>query len=88
MDKLAWFGSSNGSFNVKSAYGMAMESSNATIFSSNWVWKADVLPKVRMFLWLCAHKSIGVKVCLGRRGVVQDEVCPICCNGVKLFCMP
>ena len=27
-DKLAWAGSSNGSFDVKSAYGFAMESSN------------------------------------------------------------
>ena len=36
-----------------------------------------------MFLWLCAHNSIDVKVCLGRRGVVQDEVCPVCCNGAE-----
>ena len=35
MDKLAWSGSPNGSFNVKSTYGMAMESSNATIFSAS-----------------------------------------------------
>ena len=36
-----------------------------------------------MFLCLCAHNSISVKVCLGRRAVVQDEVCPVCCNGVE-----
>lgn len=42
-----------------------------------------MLPKIRMFLWLCAHNSIGVKVCLGKRGVVQDEVCPVCCNGTE-----
>ena len=80
-DKLAWAESPNESFTVKSAYGLAVESSNASVFSANWVWKANVLPKVRMFLWLCAHNSIGVKVCLVRRGVVQDEVCPVCCNG-------
>ena len=81
LDKLAWSGSPNGSFDVKSAYGIAMKSSNATVFSVSWIWKIDLLPKVRLFLWLCAHNSIGVKVCLGRRGVVQDEVCPVCCNG-------
>ncbi|XP_023929263.2 uncharacterized protein LOC112040610 [Quercus suber] len=82
-EKLAWAGSSNGSFDVKSAYGMAMESSNDISFSASWIWKADLLPKVRLFLWLCAYNSISVKVCLGKRGVVQDEVCPVCCNGVE-----
>ena len=82
-DKLAWVGSSNGSFDVKSAYGIGMESSNAIAFSASWIWKADLLPKVRMFLWLCARNSIDVKVCLEKRGVVQDEVCPVCCIGVE-----
>ena len=77
-DKLALAGSSNGPFNVKSTYGIAMESSNAIAFSASQIWKANLLPKVRMFLWL-----ISVKVCLGKRGVVQDEVCPVCCNGVE-----
>ena len=81
LDKLAWARSSNGSFDVKSAYGIATESSNAIVFSASWIWKADLLPKIKLFLWLCAHNSIGVKVCLGRRGVVQDEVCLVCCNG-------
>ena len=35
LDKLAWSGSSNGSFDVKSAYGIAMESSNAIVFSTS-----------------------------------------------------
>ena len=35
LDKLAWSGSSNRSFDVKSAYGIAMESSNATVFSAS-----------------------------------------------------
>ena len=55
LDKLTWAGSSNGSFDVKSAYGFAMESSNEIAFTASWIWKADLFPKVRMFLWLCAH---------------------------------
>ena len=35
LDRLAWSGSSNGSFDVKSAYGIVMESSNATVFSAS-----------------------------------------------------
>ena len=80
---MAWVGSSSGSFDVKSAYGLAMESSNESAFTASWIWKIDLLPKVRMFLCLCAHNSISVTVCLGRRGVVQDEVCPVCCNGAE-----
>ena len=82
-DKLTWAGSPKGVFDVKSAYGIAMESSNTSTFSASWIWKADLLPKIKMFLWLCAHNSIGVKYCLRKRGVVQDEVCPFCCNGVE-----
>ena len=29
-------------------------------------------------LWRCAHESIGVKACLVRRGLGDDETCPIC----------
>lgn len=39
--------------------------------------------KLKLFLWMCIHHSIGVKVCLERRGVVHDNLCPICCNGFK-----
>ena len=83
LDKLIWAGSLKGIFDVKSAYGIIMESTNNSTFSASWIWKTDLLPKIKMFLWLCAHNSIGVKYCIGKRGVVQDEVCPLCCNGVE-----
>ena len=43
-----------------------------------WIWKLNTLPRVKTFLWMCAHGSIGVKACLVRRGVVNEESCPIC----------
>ena len=82
-DTLTWAGSLKGVFDVKSAYGIVMEHTNTSTFSASWIWKADLFPKIKMFLWLCAHNSIGVKFCLRKRGVVQDEVCPLCCNGVE-----
>ncbi|KAL0000220.1 hypothetical protein SO802_019822 [Lithocarpus litseifolius] len=33
---------------------------------------------VRDFGWMCAHGSIGVKACLVRRGMVEEESCRIC----------
>ncbi|XP_075663106.1 uncharacterized protein LOC142632618 [Castanea sativa] len=65
IDKLAWAGSSKGTFELKSAYKIAI----------------DTLPRIKTFLWLYAHNSIGVKVCLGKRGVVNDNICPNCQRG-------
>ena len=45
---------------------------------ANWIWKAKTLPRIKTFLWKCAHESIGVKHCLVRRGVIEDDLCPIC----------
>ena len=43
-----------------------------------WIWNLNALPRIKTFLWLCAHGSIGVKACLMRRGVVKEESCLIC----------
>ncbi|KAL0011836.1 hypothetical protein SO802_006944 [Lithocarpus litseifolius] len=45
-------------------------------FSANQIWKVDTLPRIKTFLWMCAYNSIGVKVCLQKRGVesIGDEV--------------
>ena len=84
-DKLTWARSPKGVFDVKSTYEIVMESSNTnnSTFSASWTWKVDLPPKIKMFLWLCAHNSIGLKHCLRKRGAVQDEVCPFYCNGVE-----
>ena len=66
--KLTWAGSPKGVFDVKSAYEIVIESSNTSTFLASWIWKANLLPKIKMFLWLCAHNNIGVKYCLRKRG--------------------
>ena len=52
-------------------------------FSALWIWKVNTLPRIRTFLWKCAHNSIGVKVCLERRGVSHDTTCPLCQEGAE-----
>ena len=78
QDILAWSGSPRGTFDLKSAYSFATADEIVPPFSSGWIWKLETLPKIRTFLWMCQHNSIGVKSCLTRRGVVVDELCPIC----------
>ena len=77
-DKLAWVKNPKGGFDLKSAYKLDMGSEEITPFTTSWIWKASTLPHIKTFLWQCAHNSIAVKECLTRKGVVEDENCPIC----------
>ena len=77
-DKLTWAGNPRGIFDLKSAYSLAMEAIPVSPFSASWIWKAKTLPRIKTFLWMCSHNSIGMKSCLLRRGVVNDEMCPVC----------
>ena len=78
VDKLVWSGSPKGTFDLKSAYRIAMGDECIKPFSALWIWKVNTLPRIRTFLWKCAHNSIGVKVCLERRGVSHNTTCPLC----------
>lgn len=72
-------GNPRGTFDLKSAYGIAMdrESDVATI-NADWIWELKTLSRIKTFLWMCSHGSIGVKECLVRRGVVEEDMCLIC----------
>ena len=77
-DKLTWAGNPRGIFDLKSAYSLAMEAIPVPPFFASWIWKVKTLPRIKTFLWMCSHNSIGVKSCLVRRGVINDEMCPVC----------
>ena len=77
-DKLAWADSPQGTFNLRSAYRIAMGHEESLKFNANWIWKANTLPKIITFFWMCAHNSIRVRSCLMRRGVCEKALCPIC----------
>ena len=77
-DRLAWMGSAKGGFDVKSACSLSIDSTIMPPFFVGWIWKINTLPRIKTFLWRCVHDSIEVKGCLARRGVVNDDICPIC----------
>ena len=77
-DKIAWADSPQGTFNLSSAYRIAMGHEESPSFSASWIWKANTLPRIKTFLWMCTHNSIGVRSCLMRRGVCEEVMCPIC----------
>ena len=78
QDRLAWSSNPRGTFDLKSAYSPATTEEATPPFSSSWIWKLDMLPKIRTFLWRCQHNSIGVKSFLARRGVDIDELYLLC----------
>ena len=77
-DKLAWAGNPRGSFDLKSAYIISIGDDNSPQIKLGWVWKFEALPRIKSFIWQCAHNSIGVKGCLVKRGMEEDDCCPIC----------
>ena len=78
-DRISWLGNPRGTFDLKSAYGIATnEDSEVTTSSVGWIWKLKTLPRIKTFLWMCFHGSIGVKECLVRRRVIEEDLCPIC----------
>lgn len=77
-DRLAWVDNPKGNFDLKRAYNIVGGTAPSQTFTASWIWKSKTLPRIKTFLWRYAHESIGVKHCLGRRGVVNDDICPIC----------
>ena len=77
-DKIAWADSPQGIFSLRNAYRIAMGHEESSTFSASWICKANTLPRIKTFLWMCAYNSIKVRSCLIRRGVCEEAVCPIC----------
>lgn len=78
-DRLVWSDSNRGEFDLKSTYALAMDYQETQLqFSGWWVWKLDTLPRIKFFIWMCLHNSIGVGVCLARRGLRKNETCQLC----------
>ena len=77
-DRLAWVDNPRDNFDLKSAYSIALNSITSSPFTTSWIWKSKILPKIKTFLWRCAYDSISVKVCLARRGEIDEVLYPIC----------
>ena len=80
-DKLIWAATSNGEFNLTSAYKLAtIQSDFVPPFNGRWNWKLNLLPKIQTFIWMCLHKSIATRECLAKRGLQVNPLCPLCTN--------
>ena len=76
-DRIAWIGNLRGIFDLKSAYSIAMGTDFTLPVNASWIWKSETLPRIKTLLWRCTHNNIGVKTCLAKRGIVDEDWCPI-----------
>lgn len=70
-DKLAWNYTATGTFKLSSVNQIIEETSleaNDVRRPPNWLWKAQVSPRIQYFLWILYHNSIPTRVMLQRRG--------------------
>ncbi|KAF7822031.1 putative ribonuclease H-like domain, reverse transcriptase zinc-binding domain-containing protein [Senna tora] len=86
-DRWMWTLTTNGAFSVKSAY-HALHAKNhptpSTIQHDRvWrkIWKLDVLPSTRVFLWRAIREILPTCTALANRGMNVDTKCVLCnCN--------
>ena len=49
-----------------------------TLVTWSWIWKLKIPPKIKIFIWKCAHHRILTKSILFLHATVRDQVCPHC----------
>lgn len=83
-DRLIWVASSNGNFNLNSAYLLVVQSENlVAAFNRKWIWKLNTLPRVQSFIWMCYHRSIATCECLASKGIQVSTSCLLCHQAFK-----
>ncbi|KAL8151271.1 hypothetical protein V2J09_021079 [Rumex salicifolius] len=80
-DTLRWVETPDGSYSVSKAFALlnqsdAINAQDEDLFK--WVWKVPVSEKIRSFLWLLAKEKIFTGMERRRRGLTQDDRCPVC----------
>ena len=84
-DSFCWGLTGNGTFSTKSATWKAHEhlSLSSHVWPYKWLWKLNVMPKIRVFLWQLCHNSLPSRATLLRRGIQLDPSCLACLTDIE-----
>ncbi|XP_075485321.1 uncharacterized protein LOC142525036 [Primulina tabacum] len=82
-DKRIWHFSKNGAYTVQSGYHVAMSldvNLESRKIQGNWkaLWKVDVPPKIKSFLWRACRKCLPHRIYLHKRGIQVSALCVVC----------
>jgi len=85
-DSVCWRLSGNGDFTTKTvtwaAHGLDIKSSPSWEYS--WIWRLDIIPKLKVFLWQLCHTSLPTRGTLLKRGLQIDPICSLCTANMKI----
>ncbi|KAJ8899612.1 hypothetical protein K2173_018586 [Erythroxylum novogranatense] len=77
-----WRWEGQGDYSVKSAYKMLQDCASVTDEGEcllwRLLWKLQVPPKVKHFLWCALSNILTTKLNLYRKKIVDDALCPLC----------
>ncbi|KAL0461284.1 UNVERIFIED_CONTAM: hypothetical protein Slati_0016000 [Sesamum latifolium] len=82
-DTLKWHCEKNGCFSVRNAYQLLLQTGGPMVSSSlgspswNFIWRAEVPPKVRLFAWKLCRDALPSAARLARRGLSTDMGCVV-----------
>jgi len=79
-DSFCWGYTGSGDFSTKSATWKTHDNiaTDQPIWQYKWIWKLDIMPKIRIFLWQLCHNALPARGTLLRRGIQVDPICPSC----------
>jgi len=79
-DPFCWGYTGSSDFTTKSATWKAHENitRDQPIWQYKWIWKLDVMPKIKIFLWQLCHNALPSRGTLLRRGLQIDPLCSTC----------
>lgn len=92
-DTYLWSHTKDGIYTVKSGYWKAMnmsiddEAPKAPLATNpeiaTRIWKLNIVPKLRHFLWRYASKALGIAENLRRRNINVNPYCTRCCQALE-----
>ncbi|XP_075492415.1 uncharacterized protein LOC142530463 [Primulina tabacum] len=83
QDNRIWHFSKNGDYTVKSGYHVAMSldaNLEARKIQGNWkaIWKLNVPPKIKIFLWRACRECLSHRINMQNRGIQVASLCVVC----------
>ena len=72
-------------FFMKSAMWMCHDLDSSLTWEGNWIWKTNIPPKLKIFLWQIFHNGLPVRGTLLKREMKINATCPLCHEDIETF---